>query len=547
MAASTLAQAPTYSLTKALDDGTQVPGAAPGVLFTGFDSECPSPQDRLLCFEADFDDPVTNAANGIFTVDACGTVTPIAFSTDPAPGGGTFGSLRDQMLSGERVAFRGQGSDGIYWRSADGSGPVTTIADTNTMIPHSTESFTRFFEFGMDGDLVVFMGYDGADQVGLYVRNLNTNTLSVFADSSTPSPFPGPHATLTSLYEPMIRDGRVSVKASDSNGNKGLLTDFGHGLVAPVNDTATAPNGLGQFNGFDESSIDGNQVVFQGYTTGGGGAGVYLYDHSNGTFTAIADETIPRPGGGFFEGFCGNPSLSVANGVTTVIFKSSGTAPSGIWAWIDGTLIEIAAAGDLLDGRTVTSVNTDFPYGIEGSDTAIHLYFADGTQALYYADCSRDNITTLCRADGGDCPCGNEDPSGGCANSSGCGARLRALGSTSIAADNLQILATELPLQASTLFLMSDAPRRATWLDGVLCVGGPTSRIYRLPPVISSGPDGEAVFGPGLVALSGTPQVPVVGGIQAGDTWYLQAYYRDSSTCGNGANATDALAVTFVP
>ena len=380
--ANTSAQAPSYELTKYLDLGTQVPDADPGVLFTSFDSEGPSLQNGVLCFQGDFNDPGTGATEGIFTVDASGTVTPVVFNTEPAPGGGAFQNLRDEIFHGAQVAWRVLPNDGIYARNADGSGPFTTIVDTNSIVPGTMETFTSLYEFGMDGDLVLFLGDDDAGVQGAYIKNLLTDTLSVYANTSTQSPFPGAAATVSSVGEPMVRDGQFTCKASDTNGTSGLLTDFGAGIVGPVNSTVLSPSGLGNFSSFDESSIAGDRVVYQARTSANSKFGVYMYDHSTATFTTIADETIARPDGGFFDGFNGNPSLSIVNGITTVIFETDADQ----WAWIDGSLVPIIREGDVLDGKFVEGVTYDFPYGAVGTTTASRPSFTDGTVALYLAE-----------------------------------------------------------------------------------------------------------------------------------------------------------------
>ena len=60
-----------------------------------------------------------------------------------------------------------------------------------------------------------------------------------------------------------------------------------------------------------------------------------------------------------------------------------------------------------------------------------------GTAVIYSG--ADDLPPTFCVADGvgATCPCGNLDPSGGCTNSTGSGARLIASGSTSVSKDNL--------------------------------------------------------------------------------------------------------------
>ena len=156
---------------------------------------------------------------------------------------------------------------------------------------------------------------------------------------------------------------------------------------------------------------------------------------------------------------------------------------------------------------------------------------------------------TFCFADQGDCPCANESLLGGCGNSSGLGALIGTAGSSSVAADDLNLVATQLPANATVLFLAANMLSRSPFMDGLLCIGGPGSKIYRLPPATTSGADGSATLGSGLVALSNTNAVPIKGGIIPGDTWYFQTFFRDMGAggCGTGANTSNVVGVTFTP
>jgi hypothetical protein len=150
----------------------------------------------------------------------------------------------------------------------------------------------------------------------------------------------------------------------------------------------------------------------------------------------------------------------------------------------------------------------------------------------------------FCVADQSDCACGADSLLAGCVNSTGLGARLEAEGSSRIGADDLRLLLTQLPPNSTALMLMAQQTSRVAWGDGLLCIGG-LSKIFRLPPALNTGEHGTATSGPGLVALSLTPLVPVPGGIQAGDTWNFQAYFRDVLGCGSGFNSSNGVSITF--
>lgn len=146
---------------------------------------------------------------------------------------------------------------------------------------------------------------------------------------------------------------------------------------------------------------------------------------------------------------------------------------------------------------------------------------------------------------GDDCPCGNDDPANGCANSTGLGGYLLASGSRSVSADDLSLVLTHLPADTLHVLVMSRGWTTVDLGDGLLCIDT-TSSHHRFAPGIASAA-GYDVLGPGLVQRS-TEQFPGHGHIQAGDTWHFQAWYRDDAgPCGSGFNVTNAYSVSFEP
>ena len=393
---------------------------------------------------------------------------------------------------------------------------MSTIADTSTLVPNTSVPFADISDFGVSGDLVFFTGDDGSNfRDSSFVKDLSTNTLSVFAERGEPSLFAGLPATIDRVFGPVVRDGRLCIVAEDTDGTVGLLADFGQGRVSLVDTNDLAPGGLGNFLFLRDPSIAETKVAFNGVTGSIGGSGsVYLYDHADGSIVAIADETVARPTGGFFGGGAARPSLTVVNGTTIVIFTDYAQDPGAtetIWASIDGTIVRVVGVGDIIDGGIVTGWNLDEAgYAADGVDFAVRLKFADGGDALYYAELQPENISVYCRADQALFvePAPTRTRSGGCANSTGCGARLLAVGTTSVTADDLQIRATDLPPNTSALFVISTSSNRASFSDGVLCVGSPPLGFFRVPPIFNTGATGDISLGPGLVALASSPQFP---------------------------------------
>ena len=156
----------------------------------------------------------------------------------------------------------------------------------------------------------------------------------------------------------------------------------------------------------------------------------------------------------------------------------------------------------------------------------------------------------FCTGDGAGsvpCPCANHSPTAaqaGCLNSSGSGAALRGLGTTSVAADDLVLALSHLPSPSKGLFFMGSGAGAPKPLgDGLLCITPP---LYRFP-LQGSGPAGSFRFGPGLAAWS-QAHLPAGAWISAGSTWRFQAWFRDpSGPCGTGHSLANGLEVTFTP
>lgn len=153
-----------------------------------------------------------------------------------------------------------------------------------------------------------------------------------------------------------------------------------------------------------------------------------------------------------------------------------------------------------------------------------------------------DFAQSFCLCDPGSA-CGNPYPLGGCENSRELGAILGASGSPSVAADDLVLSVTQLPVSQFGLIFMGDAQvPPVPMADGLRCVGGALFRF----PAHPTGGGGIFNEGPGIVAHSAT--FGAAGQIFAGQTWHFQFWARDpQGPCGQGSNLSNALSVTFTP
>jgi kelch-like protein 20 len=116
-------------------------------------------------------------------------------------------------------------------------------------------------------------------------------------------------------------------------------------------------------------------------------------------------------------------------------------------------------------------------------------------------------------------------------NSTGAAATIGALGSSSLAANDLVLRAEHLP-DKPFLFLHGKTQIQAPFGDGFLCTGGGVKRL-----------------GPVGVATGGLAQTSVdlpSAGITTPGVRNFQCWFRDLPAGGKGANTSDALAITFV-
>jgi hypothetical protein len=124
----------------------------------------------------------------------------------------------------------------------------------------------------------------------------------------------------------------------------------------------------------------------------------------------------------------------------------------------------------------------------------------------------------------------------------GAPAEIHAYGSDVAGGNPLAIVASGLPSSTVGYFLCSRTTGSAMppASQGVLCLGGNIGRIS--VPVLVVGPHGRA-FGRFVdtLAIPGNPPTAA----SAGQTWYFQAWFRDSIGGSATSNFTDAVAILF--
>ncbi|MCE9592958.1 MAG: hypothetical protein K8S98_02090 [Planctomycetes bacterium] len=128
------------------------------------------------------------------------------------------------------------------------------------------------------------------------------------------------------------------------------------------------------------------------------------------------------------------------------------------------------------------------------------------------------------------------------ANSSGNAATLSAVGSGSVSANNLALVASGCPIGKAGLVCVGDAQQQIPFGDGFICVAPRGAALLRLAPVVRTDAQGSA-----QVAVN-VASPPLAGLVTPSSTWNFQFWFRDlSGPGGTGSNLTNAVSVTFCP
>ncbi|MBL8859052.1 MAG: hypothetical protein JNL28_11135 [Planctomycetes bacterium] len=204
----------------------------------------------------------------------------------------------------------------------------------------------------------------------------------------------------------------------------------------------------------------------------------------------------------------------------------------------------MTAFGDELDALG-SSREPYIDCNMNGRDDAedIAVGYSSDTNANGIPDECEQSYTRYCYCPAPLGPCGNDDATAGCKNNTGLGGLLCGFGTTSVATDDLEMLATQLPPFSIGLIFMGPAQTLAPFGDGLRCVGPTIHRLAIAPADLL----GNANFGPGFVALSQS-----IGGaaqISSGSTFNFQVWYRDAATycMPETFNLTNGLSVVFTP
>lgn len=381
--ASGKAEAVSFTFEKIADTTTSVPG---GTSTFDFFFGNPSLDNGDVAF-----DGLSSEREGIYTsIDS--ELNVVADENTLVPGStDTFATFGPLSLDDGNVAFEGGSSlvNGIY---SNIGGDLNVIADTTTSVPDSTGTFEFVNSPSLDNGDVAFRGSDQNLKTGIYTKT--NGTLNVVVNENTPIPG-NTSKNFGAFNSPSISGGNVTFEGDVAEAveppgvpyESGIYTSIGGKLNIVANKNTPIPNSTGTFAAFLGSSLDDGDVAFRGYGAFSQSQGFVkpgIYTNIDGNLSLIADTNTLIPGStGTFGAFLDGPSLD--DGI--VAFKgASNNSPEsiGIYTNLGGSLTEVIAIGDLLESKTIDRL--DFGQeGLSGNQIAFTATFDDGSQGVYVA------------------------------------------------------------------------------------------------------------------------------------------------------------------
>ena len=209
--------APRCRLTRVVDTHTPIPGGTGTFTELGLNGgNFPRLDSPTVVFRGQG----AMGQPGLYTARQ-GTIRVVADTSTPVPGGtGTFTDFFVEAIDGITVAFAGfdtVNQIGLYLADQD---TIRVVADTSTPVPGGTGTFTDFFvgELALAGATVGFRSVDMAAQVGLYLAT--ENTLMVVADTHTV--IPGGTGTFTTVGTPRVAHKTVVFEGEGAANQVGI-------------------------------------------------------------------------------------------------------------------------------------------------------------------------------------------------------------------------------------------------------------------------------------------------------------------------------------
>lgn len=377
---NTPGNAADYVFTKIFDSDDTLPNGMGN--FSEFN--LPSLDGRNVAFAGRDGTPgpfgtFTYRYSGVYTI-INGNLNLVADSNMVMPGTtNNYEWLAEPIIDGNNVAFAGGNRDtqqnGIY---TDLGGSVRTVVDGNTLVPEGigTFGFIPDEDFGIsNGVVAITAGATSPQTLGVYA-DIN-GTLSVIADGNTPAP-DGSGNFGTAAFSGM-NGSDVAFGAFNPTVNGEFLNSGG--TISSIIDSNTLIPGSTEAFSFPLGEVDvaaGTYVIANGPDFSQTG----LYSNVGGALHLVAEigELTPDGTGNFT--FFDNLAVELDE---LAFMAVEDNVNGNIFRYAGGTLDEVISIGDLLDGKTVASLNM-WDAGLDAGAIAFKVDFDDGSSGVYLAE-----------------------------------------------------------------------------------------------------------------------------------------------------------------
>ena len=371
--------AQTYTFTRIADTRTAIPGETGGVTFGSLGSASID-AGNVAFWGCQFSgqDCVNGGQEGIY-LSKNGFLSRVADRNTFIPGGQgyLFQDLRNPIVSGDRVVFGGlnRGTpvpSGIYLATGEG---LAAIVDWNTQIPGTQQTFHNSFgDYSFDSGNLAFTSVSPVFMDGVYTSI--GGTLDVVADLNTP--IPDGSGNFAGFENVSVSGENV---AFDGGNPRGIYARIGQQLQK-IADSNTLMPGLPwpqNFNFLQWPLIDGDEIAFYGSGLFTNIEGIYATE--GGYLRVVADNTMFVPGHppyGMRFGY----GLSLDSG--QVAFGAGSAIAIGIYTETDHGLVKMIETLDPLDGKALTFLDLSRD-GLSRGQLTFTASFADGSQGVFIA------------------------------------------------------------------------------------------------------------------------------------------------------------------
>jgi hypothetical protein len=311
-----------------------------------------------------------------------GSLSVIADSTTVVPGRTeTFTSFGSPVIRGGQIAFRGLGrsSDGIYLAEA---GALATVGEVGGPAPDGAGTLGGVSSPTLWGNEVWFhAAYTSGGQALLRHRD---GTLLTVVRTGNAGPG-GSGRTFSSFGRPHAGGGEVAFLGDTPDRMEGVYRTSGDGLVRVVGLLQSVPDdssdsfwGIGGLTDYD-----GTDTAFVGYEQGHDRYSIWT--ESGGRYVRRASGRDPAPGGaGVLLPFDEETYVSSDEGHIAFNARTSLSGPWSIFTDLGGSMTKLIGPGDVLRGRTVNWVQMGAD-ALDGQSIAFFAEFTDGSDGVYLA------------------------------------------------------------------------------------------------------------------------------------------------------------------